>query len=335
MLPLSSHYEAQSLVNIRRAQAIAKTDQSGYALGTAMYLGQQALELQLKSIMLRLDETIKMGSANRILRSLSHEFYPKLYEAYEKHIEKWARGLLADYDGVVNTDWAKYDGEMHAGYFRKVSSYWARYQRNRRMQSLTWEYSLGVRLSKANLEMLGAWHSPNTNIAMGDTSDDDARIPALANAGHLEGRIRVAILYDSALAVYRLMYADSPSNRQTQKALSETFEETKMLFMPGIRHLVRSDLADGFRRGALLEFGFRVMASANNLYLLTYPHGIIGRYPEILDDGSATPEVYKRHVNNVLFCLFVAVPHHLEQLRKNSGLINTLSATGKRLGYWK
>lgn len=327
---LSAHYELQSMAYIGRAQAISKTDQSGYALGTAMHLGQQAIEMQLKSIMLRLDETLKLGSADKILRSLSHEFYPRIYEVYHEHLEKRMRGMVERYDGVLNMDLPRRDAEMYASYFREVSEYWERYRRNRRMQNITWQYSMGVRLCREDLELLGAWHGPNADMGMGE----GGRI-APANAKVLEDRIRIAILYADTLAPYRLMYAEAPPNLHIRKALADTFGEARACFMPGVRHLVRSDYVGWLGRDALLEFGFRVMGSTSQIYLLMYPHGAIGRYPEVLDDGRATPEIYKSRVNNVLFCLFAVVPHHLEQLRENSGLVDRLAETGRRLGYWE
>jgi len=335
VLSLPAHYEAQSLVGIRRAQSMAMTDQSGYALGTSMYLGQQAVEMQLKSIMLRLDETLKLGSADKILRSLSHEFYPKIYEVYHKHAGKRAQYFIEHYDRILNMDWTKHDVEAHSSYFKAVSDYWNAYRRDRHMQRLTWQYSMGVRLDDADLRRMLAWHKTNPGITASQVGGEDMGNSVPANTGYSEDRIRVAILSARALAPYRLAYAGSPANLHARKALEDTFAEAGVFFMPGARHLVRSDMLGRLGESALLEFGFRVMASAHNIYALLYPHGVIGRYPEILDNGRATPEIYRERVNNALFCLFAAVPHHVEELRENSGLMDGLIGEGRRLGYWK
>lgn len=64
-----------------------------------------------------------------------------------------------------------------------------------------------------------------------------------------------------------------------------------------------------------------------NYFVLTYvelfPHNIHGRYPSRIGDKDTT-SIYESQSEHVLFSLFVDLPHHVDQLRYQSGHIEEL-----------
>lgn len=328
---LSAHYELQSMADIGRAQAIAKVDQSGHALGTAMYLAQQSVEKQLKSIMVRLDEALGLGSIDKILRGLSHEFYPRLYEIYRLRVECAERALRERYGIRPDPEIFKYT-ESVATDFREASSYWANYRNNPAILRLTWLQSLGVSLPKEDLHRLNRWHAPQIAFTPGATPAHEDE-PKFADFFPPADLLPIEILDDSALARHIVEYAQTPANTHSRMVLSGTLEATHpdRLRIFGEKH---ADVQAMLARMGLAEFGLHVMASMTQQYVLLYPHNSTGRYPEPAGNGLFTPDIYKRQARHVLGSLFVVVPYHLGELRANSGIIGEISERGRRLGYW-
>ncbi|MDD9808360.1 MAG: hypothetical protein OXU25_00815 [Thaumarchaeota archaeon] len=336
---LSDHYELQSMVDIGRAQAIARTDQSGHALGTAMYLAQQSVEKQLKSIMVRLDETLNLGHTDKILRGLSHEFYPLLYESYRLHIECSERAIRKRYGVKASAEGFKYT-ESVADDFREASAYWNNYCNDPDILRLTWLQSLNAGLSREDLHRLNLWHgqqmtfAPGNALGSGGGGGVGGGDPKLEDVFPPSDLIRIEIWDDHALARHSVEYAETPANMHMRMSLAGTLETTNpdRLQMLGVEH---ADLQSELARMGLFEFGFHVMASMTHHYVLLYPHNPIGRYPEPAGDGLFTPDIYERQADDVLTLLFVVVPYRLRQLRMNSGIIDKRSEHGRQRGYWK
>jgi len=329
---LSDHYELQSMTDIGRAQAIAREDQSGHALGTAMYLAQQSVEKQLKSIVLRMDEALGMGNADRILRGHSHEFYPSLYESYRLHVECPGRALRRSWRVTPDPEVFAYTESVEKD-FRDASSYWANYRNNHGILRLTWLRSLGVSLPKEDLRELNRWHEPQVIFASGGTPTSGGSDPKFVDKFPSMSHIRTDILDDDAIAWHLVEYADAPANMQSRMALEGTLEATRLdrLKRLGDDH---ADLQAKLARMALFEFGFHVMATLTQRYVLLYPHNSFGRYPGPVGNGLFTTDIYGRQANDVLAYLFVVVPYHLRELRTSSRIIGRRSEEGRRLGYW-
>jgi len=329
---LSDHYELQSMTDIGRAQAIAKVDQSGHALGTAMYLAQQSVEKQLKSIVLRMDEALGMGNVDRILRGHSHEFYPSLYESYRLYIECPGRALRRRWSVRPDPEAFAYT-ESVAKDFRDASSYWANYRNNRGILRLTWLRSLGASLPKEDLHKLNRWHEPQLAFVLDDAPASGGDDPKLADVFPATGRIRTEILDDYAIAWHRVEHARAPANVQSRMALEGTLENTRLNLLQtlGNKH---ADIQAELARMGLFEFGLHVMATLTQRYVLLYPHNSFGRYPEPVGNGLFTTDIYERQANDVLAYLFVIVPYHLRELCASSGIIGRRAEEGRRLGYW-
>lgn len=331
---LSDHYELQSMTDIGRAQAIAMTDQSGHALGTAMYLAQQSVEKQLKSIVLRMDEALNLGSVDRVLRGLSHEFYPRLYEWYYTHLEHDQLAMIRHYERMVDVGLSRHEVESFASHFREASDYWEKYRADPHGQNLTWRQSLGIRLSEEDMLEMNSLHRSQMEFVQGDASGSGDRDLEFADSVSAPDRIRLDIMDKDALALHCVIYAATPANSHTRMVLADTFEEARMSFLPGFKkHYAGMQPVESAKK-AIFEFGFRILASMTHQYVLLYPHNTIGRYPEPECAGFST-DVYERQASFVLAHLFVTVPHHLRVLRTNSELIDSLSDMGRQLGYWK
>jgi len=78
----------QSSSDLKQAQTIARNDQEGHALGTAMFLAQQCVEKSLKSMFLRLSEMVVLPREPDItLKTLGHSIYRDAHRIYSGYIE--------------------------------------------------------------------------------------------------------------------------------------------------------------------------------------------------------------------------------------------------------
>lgn len=331
---LSEHYEMQSMVDIGRAQAIARTDQSGHALGTAMYLAQQSVEKQLKSIVLRMDEAINLGSVDRVLRGLSHEFYPRLYELYYAHLEHDQLSMISRYEHMADLEDVRREVGSFASHFREASAYWDKYHADHRVQNLTWQQGLGIELQDEDMLEMNSLHKTQMKFVQDDTLGSGEPDLEFADSLSAPDRIRIDVMDRHALAIHRAVYASTPANSHTRVVLADTFEEASLFFLHGFKKHYAGMQVSEFAKKAIFEFGFRVLASMTHQYTLLYPHSAIGRYPGPVGGGLFSTDVYEKQASFVLAHLFVSVPHHLRVLCANSGLIGTLADRGRRLGYW-
>jgi len=330
----SAHYELQSMVDIGRAQAMARTDQSGHALGTAMYLAQQSVEKQLKSIVLRLDEELDLGSVEKVLRGLSHEFYPSLYKWYYRHLESEQLSTIRRYEGMINVENSRHEVESFASHFREASTYWEEYRKNRRIQVLTWMQSLDVGLPDEDFNEMNSWHKSQLEFVRDGMPGHGEHDLGPTDSISVPDQIRLEVMDDEALARRRVTYADTPANSKARAGLADTFEEGNVCFLPYFKTEFAGMCPIKVAKSVLFEFGFRILASMTQHYVLLYPHNTIGRYPEPIGDGLFSTDVYERHASFVMGYLFVIVPYHLRELRTNSERIDDLSRRGRRLGYW-
>lgn len=331
---LSAHYELQSMTDIGRAQAIAKVDQSGHALGTAMYLAQQSVEKQLKSIVLRMDEELNLGSVDKVLKGLSHEFYPRLYEWYYTHLEHDQLSTIARYEHMADFELSRREVESFASHFREASDYWEKYHADLHVQDLTWQQSLGKRLPDEDMLEMNSLHKSQIKFLQDDEPSSGELDLEFADSLSASNKIRIDIMDNDALALRRVRYAATSANSHTRVVLADTFEEAGVTFLPGFKRKYAGMQVAEHAKKAIFEFGFRVLASMTHQYTFLYPHSTMGRYPRQVGGSLFSTDVYEQQASFALAHLFVSVPHHLRVLRANSELVGSLADRGRRLGYW-
>ena len=60
LVELAQYFADHAASDLKQAQTIARSDRSGHALATAMYLAQQSIEKQLKSVVINMDTKTKL-----------------------------------------------------------------------------------------------------------------------------------------------------------------------------------------------------------------------------------------------------------------------------------
>jgi len=138
----------QSSSDLKQAQTIARNDQEGHALGTAMFLAQQCVEKSLKSMFLRLSEMVVLPREPDItLKTLGHSIYRDAHRIYSGYIEAHkfphipqAAGIPGNINEVISSALA-----ANKGIFSKADEFWARYSDKYEVWgTLAWKNSLGA-----------------------------------------------------------------------------------------------------------------------------------------------------------------------------------------------
>ncbi len=323
MTSLSTHFENQFISDLKQAQTIARSDQSGYALGTAMYLGQQSVEKQLKSIVLKLDELLELGQSKNILSSLSHQLYPNIYKLlYVKHIASVAAPYFTN-DGMVRPNSEQSDHSDRL--FETISKQWEDYSRNPNWKLLDWRISMGVPLDQKELSELNLHHHTylkNLQESMGTNPP----LQTLTNDMFTAPNMQKVIHDDDQLQKLFTKYVQHPSNIKRQNLFSAYADSVENIFSSGSKtsDYSSSQSSAKFSRRLLLDFSYNIVVGFANYYLFLFPHESLGRYPAILNDGRVTTDMYGEYSDYPLYWVFIYLRYELEYLRTNSTWIDRL-----------
>jgi len=333
----ADHFVAQADSDLRHAQAMARSDQSGQALGTSMYLCQQSVEKAFKSVLLRLDERLGLEMGDCGISSLGHSLYPGLYELYMTNVSPIRLPRLPPkYERQTGTiDAAQRAADRELQCFESLSSSWRDRRARGRLRLLAWRHSVGIHLDRNCLLELNSFHMPSLRRLYASVFGDAQAPMPIANEDRptalctriMEGGLSKAD-YDSYVSGRN--YAPMHSTLHGTYEMASGFFDTKAAAIPDVNRVPRSEIA----RRAVLEFGFRALALAALPYRILHPHGTMGRYPERLDDGRFTDDVYGAQAEYVIKTLFLEGKYLVWGLCATSMHVDKLWGMGRREGLW-
>ncbi len=334
LVELAQYFAEHAASDLRHAQAIARSDLSGHALATAMYLAQQSIEKQLKSIIINMDEKMGLGNSRSIPRLLGHQLYSGLYEFYGKQINDLDTQFLEVSSLQHGAQPAKNVAHMKH-FFKQMEKFWASHSKSPSLPSLFWQLSLGIRLKDDDFWRVRSTHVKYAQSMLDILAAAGVNIPPLPNNNYLQRPMLDAIMNSALLASYRGEYARIEINAIESHKLRQTFD-TSSAILSLFPNLVQGSFYAGVGLGKnmVFSFGILVLLLAQYQHLALLANHSYGRYPKRLEGGRITTDVYASQANIVLFYLFVAVPYQLGQLRANSGRLDVLLDMGRERGCW-
>jgi len=142
----SEQFARQAESDLAHAQAIALAHASGDALGTAMFLAQQAMEKQFKSALLRVGEAVGAVLEEGLFKqTISHTVHQHPAEFYQKCLEGIRRPTSA---------WANRAAGRTMCMLGRVGNIWDPEFCNHGIRLLLFQYYLGMRMSPNDLRRL-------------------------------------------------------------------------------------------------------------------------------------------------------------------------------------
>ena len=315
MIYTSAGVEAQASSDLRSAQAIAKSNQSGQALGTAMFLSQQSMEKHLKSIVLRLDEALEIGLGEGFYRKrMGHVVYSHPKDLYLECVRRigFPRGL--DDRDALESAYPGFYEDVKAGhdFFEKLGKTWDSKFFGKRTQELALQHSLRSPLPDSELQELDKYaHNVLENVYR--DRDFEVIVSKFANE---EPRADMApiVLDESLLARSRSLYAGQV-RRVNERSNSENLFVEGAQKMKNVRKQIKagemsSEHAKRLVRIEMVEYAIPGLVEFSRPYLRTYPHHELGRYPQKLGSGKMTTDIYAAQRNDVLYELFVVADYN-------------------------
>lgn len=341
--PLSEHFAEKAGSDLELAQDMAVRGMAGplegsrkpgLALGTGMYLAQQALEKCLKSVVLQLDEI--MGSSRKgdggahdaLLRSLSHPIYygmSKYYFGQLGPLHESGTVPGCKYVDTLDSSIAG-DRERQDANLAHMRNFWDMYSNDREWQSITWRHSVGMCLKGSELEKLEPKHGTCVESLANSSCRPGLGMEHFSLDGFFLKVPPREALDAGAIGRRRAEHARCSQVSALSATLGREFRECRI----GVRALARNSPVRGAPyirtvRRALLEFGFALLLYHFKPYMALFPHSTMGRYPQILDgDGGETASLYGKQADYVLYYLLVDAPHRIGQLSDYSGRMASL-----------
>ncbi len=336
MRQMSGHFEQQSTSELRQAQLIARFCRSGYALGPAMYLGQQSIEKQLKAVVLRLCEEVDRGIGTSILGSLGHQFYPHIYRLYADHIAGMglptvpSGDLLASYiNAAPGPDAAR---DENAAQF--MAHAWKVWLGDSSWKSRTWKSHMGFQVKENAIAILNSQQKKHISSILSLTGRTGMALPKISNRTLEAPLLSHKTLDYAALSKCRAGHLALAENLAERALFARHFRECQAFLSDGARSRLGGDFPYGrFLRRLVMEFGFQILISHAPHYMPLFLHNSTGRYPDRLG-RDITVDMYESHADHVLFCVLVDIPYRVGQLRVNSGRLTWMLREGHRLGHW-
>jgi len=324
----SGEFMRKSDSDLRHAQAIARRDQDGHALGTAMFLAQQCVEKSLKSMFLRLGEIIDLPRTPDItLKTLGHSIYRDAYKIYSGYVEAHKFPHIPQAIGIPdNINKVVLDAlASNKSIFSKADEFWTKYSNKPDVWgTLAWKNSLGA-LSDIERRKLMSFYDyfiPYFTLHAGQIATPSSypkkRIKHSMHKAVFNNQLLKDVLDDhSSFVIY--------SNQRTMA--DHTFRRHKEFLTTQTRDLLLTAITKSqysvCAKRIFLEYWFSVF----NYFVLTYvelfPHSTHGRYPSRIGDKTTTA-IYESQSEHVLFSLFVDIPYHVDQLRYQSAYIEDL-----------
>lgn len=307
MVYSSKQFAKQAKSDLGQAQAIARENRSGEALGTAMFLAQQSMEKQFKSTLLKICEAMKAD--------LGEEFFKKtLNHVIHHNPGKFYRRCLMEIgcaDGPALRGSAKTRLEQH----EDIGKIWDSDFYNFEIQSLLFRYFLLAPMKKTEYERLDS--HLNSIFGIIGRLDNSSELPTIEfSKQSFDFPMDRVVLDRHELQEHRDSFAGQNDHPYERHVLEGAFSAS----MGAVNHIVdrRRLLPKATaERSMMLEvlgYGVDAIALLSPRYFYLLPHRLLGRYPDRLFTGQPSTEIYAAHRNVVLAHLFITVHYDYGQL---------------------
>lgn len=314
---LSAQFAKQARSDLGMAQAIAIANESGDALGTAMFLAQQSMEKQFKSALLMVGEAIEAGLEGKFVSGvLNHVIHHRPATFYQKCLEGIGRPVGLGLDDSTKT---------MLGQLEQIGKIWDPDSYDTQVQNLLFQYSLGVYLQPDLLDRLYSWLcSVFEKINKCDNSSEFPPIPFF-NQGAPDSMDSI-ISDRQKLEQYRASSAAHPLHASERHVLERLYGKRlgQINQIANRRRLSPKATDRGDIMLQILEFGTFAVALHSPKYVYLVPHLVLGRYPAMLPTGQISTEVYASQRNMILYQLFVNVQYDHDRLCKVNEQIGKL-----------
>lgn len=308
----SEQFAMQARLDLEMAQTIAKANESGDALGTAMFLAQQSIEKQFKSILLRVAEATAAGLGEKFVSGvLGHVIHHRPGAFYQKCLE-----------GIGNPGGST---KTRLEQLEQIGKTWNPDLYDSQTRNLLFLYSLGVALPQGELDKLDSYlRSVFERINKCDNSTES---PPIKFFNQSAPDCMGSVISDKRhLEQYRASCAAHPLHARERLVLDRHFDG----LWGRIRQAVDQNRMSPKMASkndmllAILEYGTFAIALLSPKYVYLVPHLVLGRYPTVLPTGQISTEVYASQRNMVLLQLFVNVQYDYDQLCKANARVGRM-----------
>jgi len=304
---LSVQFAKQARSDLGMAQAIAIANESGDALGTAMFLAQQSMEKQFKSALLMAGEAIEASLDGKfVIGALDHVIHHQPATFYQKCLEGIGRPC-----GPEPGDSSKTVLEQ----LEQIGKIWDPDSYDTQVQHLLFQYSLGVYLQPDLLDRLYSWLcSVFEKINKCGNSSEFPPIP-LFNQGAPDSMDSI-ISDRQKLEQCRASSAAHPLHASERHVLERLYgKRLGQINQIANRHRLSPKATDrGDIMLHILEFCALAIVLHSPKYAYLAPHLVLGQYPAVLPTGQISTEVYASQRNMILYQLFVNVQYDHDRL---------------------
>lgn len=330
MASLAGGFEAKALSDLGLAQGMARPGASGHELATAMYLGQQSLEKMLKAVLILVYEGMGLGDGVKAVTALGHEVYPKIVKVVHARVVDVEAPCFGA--GGMCEPGAARAARAHG----RIACLWDEFAGCEARQELVWEAMMGAGPGNSELAGLNSWyasHAGSFGEIIGAAGAAGPRfnspmfvLPAMAEV--IRDRRRVA-----AMQAARAEQPDIAARRALFKRAYETHLSALVYRAKGPDGSIPEPYGE-FAKRSVLEFWLQSVMAFFDSYMLVFPHSTLGRYPKITRNGSPTADLYRSHIDHVLYHVFVLVPCHVRELAHVSKCIARLRDCGREAEFW-
>jgi len=305
----SEQFAMQAQSDLEMAQVIAEANESGDALGTAMFLAQQSIEKQFKSILLRVAEATAAGLGEKFVSGvLGHVIHHRPDAFYQKCLEGIGRPGGSDKTRLEQLE--------------QIGKTWDPDLYDYQTRSLLFMYSLGVALPQGELDRLDSYLG--SVFEKINKCDNSTRSPPIKFFNQSAPDQMSSVISDrQRLERYRASFAAHPLHIHERLVLDRQFDRLlgRVRQAAGQSRQSPKAASRGDMLLAILEYGTLAVALLSPKYVYLVPHLVLGRYPTVLPTGQISTEVYASQRNMVLLQLFVNVQYDYDQLcRANTRL---------------
>jgi len=336
----SALFREQAGANLRIAQMIPRHDLSGHALGLSLFHAQQCIEMQLKAIVLKLNEEMEFEKGDKFLFDLSHQFYPTLHEIRERFLNGLdAPPELARLHVGLDTD--EHAFERNGNIIAHMGAFWREYlSSDPPIHEYMWKNSLHVRLAGVELDALNGFSHDDT-IALCDALECQ-RVGDLAKKQFSNDFPPVLPMRDvigNRLSIERAYksYALNLYNQEIQACVDRHMARQDLVFS-GTASGRLGRLDSGRRRQAtrllVAEFGFQAAASQAYRYIFLFPHNTRGRYHKCLPGGGTTAGIYESRQDIVLHRVYNETRLNFGLLCRYFTKLDEMCRLCRERGYW-
>lgn len=315
----SKQFAVQARFDLEQAQAIARANTSGEALGTAMFLAQQSMEKQFKSALLKVGESLGAGLDEGFFkRALSHAVHQHPGKFYQKCLEAIGRIDDPTAGKIVKKRLCQLE---HIGKIWDPGFY------DSEIRFLLFQYYLEVDLPQGDRDKLDAHlASIFEKINMCDNSSESPK--HRFSSAHKSAPMDSVISDKGKLQEHRDWLASLPHNVSVRHEMEQVFGRRLDIINQIIEGRRLATGAPGRSEAALmiLDYGALAVVMHSPNYVHLFPHYLLGRYPTRLPTGRLCTEIYASQRDAVLSRLFVNVQYDHDQLCQASERVGELCA---------